>query len=227
MESAYYGDEKTFANITASLSKKISGGVLDVVSNSDLKPVFEAAPETKLESTDEKRIREQAVEACGGQADQACLDRTRLKLGQERLLEKENENLVKGVIKGDRLTVNVVDNGKRRTLIAPAGQKLRLENILGDKASSKDVISALPTADEFQTRAITLIVIIIGTFLWVFGIVAPYTVFMRQYEDTGKTSFQIIAYVSAVLSVIFPGLGYFIILGYFGFKSFLAEYIAK
>ena len=225
LESAYYGDEKSFANITKGLATKIIGGVLDVTSSSELKPVFEAAPETRLSSVDERKIREEAVKACGGQADQACLERTRLKLSQERLKEKENENLVKGVIKGDRLTVNVVDNGKRRTLIAPAGQKLRLENILGDKPSDKDAMLALPTPDQVQTRAVQLLTVVVGTFLWVFGIVATYTVFMRQYEATGKDSFRIIAYASAAASVLFPGLGYIIILGYFGFNAFIAEYI--
>jgi hypothetical protein len=227
LESAYYGDEKSFVNITSSLAKKVTGGVLDVTSNSDLRPAFEAAPETRLDSRDEKQIREQAVQACGGEADQKCLERTRIKMSQERLRAKENENLVKGVIKGDRLTVNIVDNGRRRTLIAPAGQKLRLENILGDKPSDKNAILALPTTDQFQERAITLITIVASTFFWVFGIVASYTIFMRQYEATGKDSFRIIAYASAAASVIFPGLGYLIILGYFGFNAFIAEYIAK
>ena len=227
LESAYYGDEKSFANITKGLATKIIGGVLDVTSSSELKPVFEAAPETRLSSDDERRIREEAVKACGGQADQSCLERTRLKLSQERLKEKENENLVKGVIKGDRLTVNIVDNGRRRTLIAPSGQKLRLENIIGDKVSDKNAILALPTADQFQSRAISLLTIVAGTFIWVFGIVATYTVFMRQYEATGKDYFRIVAYASAAASAIFPGLGYVIILGYFGFTAFIAEYIAK
>lgn len=227
LESAYYGDEKSFANITGSLAKKIVGGVLDVTASSELKPAFEAAPETRLESKDERAIREQAVKACGGEADQSCLERTRLKLSQERLKEKENENLVKGVIKGDRLTVNVVDNGKRRTLIAPSGQKLRLENILGDKASDKDAILALPSTNEIQDRAISLLTVVASTFFWVFSIVAAYTVFMTQYTNTGRDIFRIVAYASAAASVIFPGLGYLIILGYFGFNAFIAEYVAQ
>ncbi len=227
LESAYYGDEKSFANITKGLATKIIGGVLDVTSNSDLKPVFEAAPVTKLSSKDERELRQQAVNACGGEADQSCLERTQLKLSQERLREKENESLVKGVIKGDRLTVNIVDNGKRRTLIAPAGQKLKIENIIGDKPSDKEAILALPTTSDIQDRAISLLTVLVGTFFWVFGIVATYTIFMRQYEATGKDSFRMIAYVSAGLSVLFPGLGYVIILGYFGFNAFIAEYIAQ
>lgn len=229
LESAYYGDEKSFANITGSLAKKIIGGVLDVTASSELKPAFEAAPETRLESKDERAIREEAVKACGGESDQGCLERTRLKLSQERLKEKENENLVKGVIKGDRLTVNVVDNGKRRTLIAPAGQKLRLDNILGDKASDKDAILALPSSNEIQDRAISLLTVIVSTFFWVFSIVAVYTVFMRKYDPSNPEtdSFRLLAYASGAAAVVFPGLGYLIILGYFGFNAFIAEYVAQ
>jgi hypothetical protein len=148
-----------------------------------------------------------------------------LKLSQERLKEKEREDLSKSVIKGDRLTVIVKDErGKKRTLITPAGQKFELKNVLGGRDTAQNL---LPTTDAIQTQAITLIAVIVGTFLWVFGIVATYTVFMRQYEATGRAMFQIAAYVSAALALLFPGTGYVIILLYFGFQSFIAEYIAK
>lgn len=225
IESAYYGDEKSFANITNSIVKKVMGGVLNVTANADLKPTFEAAPETTLDNRDQKRIREESVAACGGEADQGCLDRMRLKLSQERLKEKEREDLSKSVIKGDRLTVTIRDEkGKRRTLVTPAGQKFELKNVTGSKTTAGDM---LPTADKLQTQAIMLITVIVSTFLWVFGIVATYTVFMRQYEATGRSMFQIAAYVSAALALVFPGAGYVIILLYFGFSSFIAEYIAK
>jgi hypothetical protein len=224
IESAYYGDEKSFANITKSLANKIVAGVLDVTASSELKPTFEAAPETSLDNRDQKRIREESVAACGGEADQACLDRMRLKLSQERLKEKEREDVAKSAIKGDRLTVNVVENGRRRTLITPAGQKFKLENVLGNKAAATNT---LPSASEIQNRALALITVVISAFLWVFGIVATYAVFMRQYETTGKDYFRFIAYGTAGLALLFPGFGYFAILMFFGFKAFIAEYIAK
>lgn len=198
---------------------------MDVTASSELKPMFEAAPETRLDARDEKQIREQAASACGGEADQACMERTKLKLSEERLKEKEMENLSKGVIKGDRLTLNIMDNGKRRKLITPAGQKVRLENIIGDKQS--DSTAMLPSLDQTQQYALSLVVVVASTFFWVFGIVASYAVFMRQYENTGKDYFRLIAYASAALSVFFPGSGYAIILLYFGFSAFIKEYIAK
>lgn len=225
IESAYYGNEKAFTNITKSLASKVFGGVLDVTSGSDLKPVFELAPETSLSGEDEKRIREQAVKACGGEADQSCLERTRIKLSEERLKEKENENLAANVIKGDRLTVNIVDNGKRRTLIAPAGQKIRIENIAGTGKPSDG--PTLPNLDDLQAQVLTVVAVMASTFFWVFGIVAVYAVFMRRYTDTGRDLFRIAAYASAAVATLFPGAGYIIILVYFGFSAFLDKYVAK
>jgi hypothetical protein len=227
LESAYYGDEKSFANITKSLAKKVTAGILEVTSNSELKPTFEAAPETTLDGRDEKRIREQSVKACGGEADQKCLEAKKLQLSQERLKEKEMEDLGKGVIKGERLTVNIVENGKRKTLITPTGQKLRLENILGDKVSDKDAIMALPSPSQFQSRAITLLTIVLSSFIYVFAIVAVYAVFMRQAANTGKDYFRIVAYVGAAASVLFPGTGFLMILGYFGFRAFMDNIVKE
>jgi hypothetical protein len=221
LESAYYGDEKAFANITKSLAKKVTAGVLEVTSNSQLKPTFEAAPETTLDSRDEKKIREEAVKGCGGESDQKCLEAKKLQLSQERLKEKEMEDLGKGVIKGERLTVNIVEDGKRKTLITPAGQKLRLENILGDKASDKDGILALPTPSQFQSRAIALLTIVLSTFMYVFAIVAVYAIFMHKALEPGKKYLQVVAYAGAAASVLFPGTGFLIILGYFGFGAFM------
>ena len=227
LESAYYGDEKSFANITKSLAKKVTAGVLDVTSNSQLKPTFESAPETTLDAKDEKKIREEAVRGCGGESDQKCLEAKKLQLSQERLKEKEMEDLGKGVIKGERLTVNIVENGRRKTLITPAGQKLKLENILGDKASDKDAILALPTPSQFQSRAIALLTIVLSTFIYVFGIVAVYAVFMREAVNTGKDYYRIVAYAGAAASVMFPGTGFLVILGYYGFKAFMENMVKE
>lgn len=225
IESAYYGDEKSFANITSSFVNKVIGGVVDVTANSDLKPTFEAAPETKLEASDEKEIRDDAVKACGGEADQKCLEATKLKLSQEKLKEKERTDLGKGVMKGDRLTVNIVDaNGKRRTLITPAGQKFKLENVSGSK---KDAGTALPTLDQMQQRAVVLATTIAVAFAWVFSIVATYAIFMREFANTGIDIYRIIAYVTTGIAALFPGAGIVILMLWFGFQSFIREYVAR
>lgn len=224
IQSAYYGDEKSFANITKSLANKIVGGVLDVTASSELKPTFEAAPETKLTSVDEQNIRDQAVKACGGEADQDCIERTRLRLAEERLRQKEMEDMSKSVLKGNRLTLNILDNGKARKLITPDGQKLRLDNVIGD---TKTQVASFFTPDKAQEYVISLTTVLIGTFFWVFGIVAPYAVFMREYEKNPlqNDGFRIAAYVTAGFSAIFPGAGYFMLMLYYGGRGFIREYI--
>jgi len=224
LESAYYGDEKGFANITNSLAKKIVDGVLDVTASSELKPTFEAAYETKLDAPDQRRIREEAVSACGGEADQDCLERTRLKLSEERLREKENEDLSKSVINGERLTINVLDNGRRRKLVTPAGQKFRLENLLGSKSVN---LTDMVTVDSVQQYTIQIVTIVASTFFWVFSVVAVYTIFMRQYEMTGKDYFRLVAYVAAGFALLIPGSGYVIILLAFAIPAFVTEYISE
>jgi hypothetical protein len=227
IESAYFGDEKSFQNITSSLVKKIADGVLDVTADEKLIPVFEAAPTTKLDNKDEKEIRDQAVAACGGEADNKCLDATMARLRQDRLKEKERESVSKNVIKGRRLTVNVIDkDGKRKQLVAPDGQKFRLENVSGAEDPNASIL-ALPTASEIQKRVWIILGVIAAAFTWVFSIVAVYAVFMRQYEATGKDSFRMIAYGATAASILIPYSGYFIILFYFGGLSFFAEYTAK
>ena len=227
LESAYYGDERAFANITQSLAKRIVGGVLDVTADAQLKPAFEAAPETRLDSRDQKRIREEAVRGCGGESDQACLSRNILKLSEERILEKEKENLSKSVIKGDRLTINLIDNGRRRKIVTPAGQQLRLENLLGtNKAPDfSDVLGP----SKIQEYAISIITIVASTFFWVFSVAATYAVFMRYYNPSDPTTeyYRILAYAGGAAALLFPGFGYVIIFLAFAIPAFTTEYIGK
>jgi hypothetical protein len=179
-----------------------------------------------LESTDERRIRDDAIRACGGEADQKCIEATRLKLSQDVLREKERTDLGKSVMKGDRLTVNIIDEkGKRKTLVTPAGQKFKIENVTGGKRSDG---TALPSMEQTQQRFLVLTTTIVSAFVWVFSIVATYGVFIRQYDPAQpKTDvYRIIAYVTAALAAVFPGSGIAILMLWFGFQSFIAKYIA-
>jgi len=223
--SAYFGDEKSFRNITKSLISKINEGTLDVTADETLIPVFDAAPQTKLDPKDEKLVREEAIRGCGGEADQACLDAKIAELSQAKLQDLERTSTIRNAIKGRRLTVTIADqNGRTRTLVAPDGQKFKLENVTGDGKVKKDI---LPDVNVIYARAWTLALHIVNVFVYVFAIVAVYAIFMRKYETTGLDSFRMLAYGCAIVSIFLPYTGYFIILMYFGFNSFLNEYTNK
>ena len=224
IESAYYGDERSSVNITNSLTKKVSGGVLDVTADASLRPTFEAAPETTLNDGDIKKIEEQTVQACGGTADQACIERTRLTLRQQRLREKENEVASANVIKGERLTLNVVDaTGKRRTLVTPGGQNLRVENVLGDVKSG----TSLPTLSKVQELALTAAGGVVGAFIWAFSILSVWMIFMNLYTVTGRAIFKLQAYIFTAIATFIPGSGLFIIIINWAFPAFFKEFLTK
>jgi len=214
IESAYYGDERSSVNITNSLTNKVSGGVLDVTADASLRPTFEAAPETTLDAGDIKKIEEQTVQACGGTADQACIERTRLRLSEQRLREKEMEDTSASVIKGERLTLNITDaNGKRRTLVTPGGQKLRVENVAGGPSSE----ASGPTLSAFQNTAIGLLTITISAFLYALSVLIVWTLF-----SSGLVKFPLL-----IMSVIFPYSGFLFVFVMWAFPGFFKEYAAK
>ena len=214
IESAYYGDERSSVNITNSLTNRVSGGVLDVTADASLRPTFEAAPETTLDDGDIKKIEEQTVQACGGTADQACIERTRLTLSQQRLREKEKEVMSANVIKGERLTLNVIDaKGERRTLVTPGGQKLRVENVAGGPSSE---VSG-PTLTAFQNTAVGMITIALSAFLYALSVLIVWT-----QVNSGLVKFPLL-----IASIIFPYSGFLFVFVMWAFPGFFKEYAAK
>lgn len=236
IKNAYFGDEKSQRKITDNLLSKISFGTLDVVADEKLIPAFEVAPQSVLNSQDERKIRTEATKQCG-EADQNCLEATKARLRTARLKEKEMEMGSRNVIKGRRLTLDVIENGKRKQIVVPDGQKVSLSNVSGViKANS----SGMPTLSDVQMKSWSLVWFIITAFVYVFGIAMSYTAFMRESEiatsEANRAFFQSLAWGSGILSIalaIFTSptwgwmVGYAIVLVYFGFKSFIAEYIAK
>jgi hypothetical protein len=242
IDSAYFGDEKSFRNITKSILGKLSGDTIDVVANETLIPAFEVSEKTELDDLEQRRIREEAVKACGGEANQECLERTRLKLNQEALLEKEKEVERKNVIKGRRLTVNIIDNeGKRKQVIVPDGQQFTLSGVTSINPGEKGL--GVPSRSEVEKKMWDVIGMVAYAFVYVFGVVMTYTVFMRRAEEMfaikqiGKGyMFQSIAYGTFFFTLLLALLGspsygwmvgYIVVLLYFGFNAFIDTFIKE
>ena len=106
VESVYWGDELGARNITKSfVATQVKDGKIDTVADERLIPAFESNPEVKLETQDEKEIREEAVRQCG-EANQSCLKAKISQLQQERLHEKEKiANSSANIIQGNQNSV--------------------------------------------------------------------------------------------------------------------------
>ena len=221
---AYYGDEKGLRDVTTSILKKVTGRVLDLTADESLIPAFEAVTKSSLDPQDQKKIRDESIRACGGEADQACIERQRGILTDQRLLEKQNDPSVMPTIKGPKLMLEVQDNeGNSKKYYAGKGQKFRLEDVSSSAANSME----MPTTQDIADKVWILIGAIFAMFFYVFGVAATYSIFMRQYEQTGVDKWRMIAYVTTGLAALIPYSGYMIILLYFGFRSFVDEYVAK
>jgi hypothetical protein len=218
IESAFWGDEKSTKNVTQVLNDRITGNKITVDKVDDsLIPAFTVAPKGELSKEDVRKIRERAQKLCGG-PDQDCVRLRTSELTQEALRAKANDEITSGVadiIKGKRLTVNVRDqNGKLVRKVVPENGKFELDG-LSAKTDGKPV----PTMTTLREWFFSFVTTSIGAFVWVFGVVATYTIFSRM-------GWKYVAPILAFIAFIVPGSGYFFIIGYFGMKSFADTYVS-
>jgi hypothetical protein len=217
IQSAFYGDENAMQDVTKLLGNKVVGTRLDIPVDENLIPPFTVAEKTELDPQDIARIREQASKNCGG-VDQECIAATESRLRQERLTEKERlANSAIGVIKGRRLTLNVRENGKLVRKVIPDGQKLSLENVsVTDPRNGK---TQLPPLKYFQNQLFIFGTVVLATFVYVFSIIAVYTIFAPRMGLP-------VAIPLTVIAFFIPYSGYLIIFFYFMFVSLVKTYVA-
>lgn len=218
IESAFYGDEKSQRNATKVLADKILGTTVDVDVNEQLIPPFEVVDKVELTAKDEKKIRDQAALACGG-VDQACIERTEARLRQDALAEKQNQsNSSATVVKGRRLTVNIIDeNGKRKRIVVPDGQKFKYENLTVNDPTKGPL--QLPSVDHMQNQLKILGLLVLSTMVYVFSVAATYTLFMQKGP--------LVAVPLTAIAVFIPYSGYVIMFLFFMFSGAINTYIGN
>jgi hypothetical protein len=220
IESAFWGDEKSTKNVTQVLNEKVVGNKLTIDEVDDkLIPAFTVAPKGELKDKDVREINKRAEEACGGAADQDCLRLRKSEFTQEALRQRANEDVAtasQNIIKGKRLTVNIRDeNGKLIRKVVPEKGKFELEGLSTTDPRKKD--QALPPFEYVQRQFIEMTGVSFSTFLWVFGIVATYTLFARE-------GWTYVAPILAFIAFLLPGSGYVMILLFFVIRSFVDNY---
>jgi hypothetical protein len=219
IESAYYGDEKSQRNATKVLGGKVMGTTLDVDVNEQLIPPFEVTDKVEISNLEEKKIRDKAVKACGGN-DQECVRGTEAKLKEEALEAKRSEARSSATaIKGRRLTVNIIDeNGERKRIVVPDGQKFKLDNV--SMNDPKKGAFQVPSIDYIQNQMKLLGGLIFSTMIYVFSVAATYTLFMQNTP-------LFLAIPVIAISIFVPYSGYALVFLYFMVKSAINTYVGK
>lgn len=250
IDAAYYGDEKSFTNVTKSLLSKVNNGYISTVVSSALKPQFERTTGAALTPKDDEEVTRRAIVICGTAADTKCIQGAKLRVQQEILKERERETTSgANMIKGNRLTVEVRDaKGARKQIVVPENQTFKLDGII---AGDVPADSIFPTGDVFYKRLWEYTGIFLAFMFYVLGILIPYAIFMREAEkainlagpiDTSRkregesfsayairvagpgATWKTAAYLSAFLSAIVPYSGLIFTLMYYAGKSFVREY---
>jgi hypothetical protein len=217
IESAFLGDEKASRNVTKVLNDKIVGSTIDVPVDDALIPAFAVTEKAEVTDADTKKIRTTAEQMCGGGSDQNCVKVRVAELTQSALAEKQQQAVSSAnVVQGRRLTVNILtDEGKRKQLIVPDGQKFTLNGM--SPTDPRKANQMFPSFDYFKGQFIEFVSIAALTFAWVFGIVATYAIFSRM-------GWGYIAWALTFVAFILPGSGYVMIFGYFIVQSFVENY---
>jgi hypothetical protein len=159
------------------------------------------------------------VEACGGN-DKACIDLKVDQMTQAALLAKSNAVTADTpVITGQRLTVNTIDaNGQRKKIVIAGGQKFTLNGV--SSKDPRDPSNFLPSLDDAASMALTFFITAVLTLIWVFGVVAAYSLFSQEGGN------KYIGIAVAVIAILFPWTGYGFIILYFAGRAFMNEYSA-
>lgn len=218
IESAYLGDERSRVNVLSSLQKKAnSDGTISVPVDSGLIPMLQVGGEIRLTKDEEREAKEKAVEACGGPNDPTCIEQKKMELQRQRLEEKELESQSKAnIVKGRKLTVTVVENGKKRTFEVPEGQTFEYGGDVkkpGSFTLDKSLIPSITLTGTVLT-VLKYLGIIAGTFAYVLSILVTFKVF----QDAG---YVIPKYIATVASVMIPYSGIFITLVFFTVRKWI------
>lgn len=218
IESAYYGDEKSQRNATKSLGDKVLGTVIDVDVNSSLIPALTVTDKVEITTLEEKKIKEQAAVSCGG-VDQECIKSTEARLRQDALAAKQRDaSSAANVIKGPRLTVNIIDEqGKRKRIVIPEGQKFTMDNVSVNDPRKGPL--QLPSSDYIQNQFKLAGSLVLSTLIYVFSVAATYTLFMKTRANVA------VAVPATAIAVFIPYSGYVLIFLYFMFGSAIDTFV--
>ena len=221
--SAYFGDEISARDITKQLNERAAGGSINVVADSSLLPMFEATEVISLSSNDIADIRDQAVKDCGTESDVQCVEARIATNSRTRIQEKQREaQSTANQVKGRRLTVVVDDNGKRRTLIVPDGQKFELKGVEAPKSAPSKPwdFSAANIAWKTLTTGMSAfgyVWLFLGAFLYIFQIVAVAAT-LQTLESLGP--FKIKYYAGLASSILIPYSGFLIMFAIYVYRGY-------
>lgn len=218
VESAYLGDERSRVNVLDSLEKKVkSDGTLSVPVDSSLLPMVQLGGEVELTEKEVRDAEQQAAKECGGGADQKCIELKKQEFMRSRLSEKELESKSSAkVIKGRRLTVNVIENGKKKTYEVPEGQTFELGGVKESFTLKKKSIFGGITLGSTALAVLKYGGIALAAFLYALNIIVGFYMFK-------KAGYKYAQYIVAAIAAFVPYSGFIIAFAFFAVRTWIQK----
>jgi hypothetical protein len=204
--SAYYGDSQARKNVIKSIKEAIQRGDSEIVASNSLIPFLEATETIELTQEEMDEARREAEKQCGNANDSNCIRARSEEFQKKRLKEKEFESQSSAnAIKGRRLEMEIMENGKKKTITIPDGNKYPLPEIAGFQ---------LPSLSGTALEGLKIGGTILATFIYVFSIVATY----RTFIEGGYTR---LGYAATAAAIFIPYSGFFLMFAFFAITTYM------
>ncbi len=232
IKAATYGDEKSAANVTNAIVDlfKRGGDFIELKASPSILNLAGSGAKVELSDQDKTNIRNQAEEICGNALDRDCMNSESERLRKMRLEEKAKEQVFPS-IKGERLTVTVVEGGKTKTLVIPRDEIFRYGKQKQEKIPADEYWSPLLnifTMDLAWKAAGSAIYY----FIWAFGSALTWIALSQSYQlPTGDMirpgDYWWLKYVGTLIALLTAGYGGFIVIIITYFILGLKHYIGQ
>lgn len=215
IKRATFGDETSATDVTKTLTDQLDKKkYIKVVADQSLIPAiswFGGGDTTRLTRKEELEAQQKAQDDCGGGQNKSCVEVRKQQYSQSKLKEKAQKAVAADkVVKGRRLTVTYIDeSGREQTVVVPDGNEFQVG------AGSEGPV------DPFSFNAVlwkliymsTTLVVVVG---WVYSVVATYRTFLQA-------GYRWLGYAATAASIFIPYSGFFIMFGFFMFKSVITQ----
>lgn len=208
--SAYYGDSQGRKNVTKTVKEAVQRGDSEIVASNSLIPFLESTETIELTQEEMDEARREAEKQCGNANDSNCIRARSEEFQKKRLKEKEFESQsTANAIKGRRLEMEIMENGKKKTITIPDGNKYPLP-----QTAKEGLGFQLPSLSGTVVEGLKIGTTILATFIYVFSIIATY----RTFIEGGYTR---IGYAATAAAIFIPYSGFLLMFAFFAITTYM------
>ena len=191
--NAYYGDSQGRKNVTASVKERVMNRDKEIVASNSLIPFLESTETIELTQQEIDEAKNEAERQCGNANDGNCIRARTEEFQKKRLKEKEFESQSSAnIIKGRRLEMEIMENGVKKTITVPDGNKYVLP-----ESAQEGLGIQFPSFSGTAVEGVKIGTTILATFAYVFSVVATY----RTFVEGGYTK---LGYGATAASIFVP-----------------------